>query len=619
MGENNEAIAIPDYQKDDFLKTTKPFQWIIDTADGNEFIQGQLVEQMAQKAKALKVSNFKTQFANYIKSLRGQSIIYGNVMEFSGTAIMWDTGDWIANDNGVYKQNKFGEIQYACRHPIFILSRYTNVDTDAESLEIVYGRAGRTYKTKVVPRLSLATSRKIVDLAEYGIDVNSESARALVQYLSEFESINYDRIAEKQSCDHMGWVGSGYKRFAPYISDLTFEGKETFRPLFKAVSQKGSYEKWLNIMRNYRRNGSLTVRIVMAAAFASVLLKPLGALPFFVHMWGTSETGKTVALIAAVSIWANPDKGKYWYTFKSTDVGNELYANCLKSLPLCIDELQILNKRSDFDEMIYSLCEGIGKLRGKREGGVQQLTTWTNCIITTGERPITSAASNGGAVNRVIEIECNSEKFFDNPREFCDVIRKNYGYAGKEFIEYLTEDNNIEEARGLYEKYIRELENTTEATDKQIASAAAILTADELSERWIFKDGVRISAKDMKPLLKTRDMMNAEKRGYEYLREELVASRVNFTDKYAECWGTVKDGYIYILRNKFNAILQNGNFNPQSTLSWMARNGKLAKTDGRHLAVKVQLNGIKTRCICLYEDDGEFLDMEIDEDLPFDI
>ncbi|MGN0108387.1 MAG: DUF927 domain-containing protein [Hominilimicola sp.] len=620
MGENNEIIVIPDYEKDDFLKTTKPFQWIIDTADGNEFIQGQLVEQMAQKAKELKVSNFKTQFANYVKSLKGQSIIYGNVMEFSGTAIMWDTGDWVANDNGVYKQNKYGDIQYACRHPIFILSRYTNVDTDAESLEIVYGRAGKPYKTKIVPRLNLATSNKIVKLAEYGVDVNSESARALVQYLSEFESINYEKITDKQSCDHMGWVGSGYKRFAPYLSDLTFDGDENYRTLFKAVSQRGSYDEWLHCMRDYRKSGSLTVRTVMAAAFASVLLKPLGALPFFVHMWGTSETGKTVALVAAASIWANPDKGKYWYTFKSTDVGNELYANCLKSLPLCIDELQILNKRSDFDEMIYSLCEGIGKLRGKKDGGVQQLTTWTNCILTTGERPITSAASNGGAVNRVIEIECNSEKFFKNPREFCDVIHKNYGYAGKEFIEQLVSDNNIEEARGLYEKYIKQLEDITEATDKQIVSAAAILTADELSERWIFKDGVRISAKDMKPLLKTRDMMNAEKRAYEYLREELVANRVNFTDKYTECWGTVKDGYIYILRNRFNAILQNGNFNPQSTLSWMARNSKLAKTDGRNLAVKVQINGARTRCICLYEDDGDFLDAEFDDDdLPFNI
>ena len=225
MGENNGIAVIPPYEKDDFLKTTKPFQWIIDNADNNEFVQAQLVEQVAQIAKTLGISNFKTMFRNYLKSLKGQGIVYGNVMEFSGTAVMWDTGDWIANDNGVYRENAFGGVQMACPHPIFILSRYSNVDTDVESLLLVYGRAGRHYKTKIIPRSDLASASKIVKLSEYGVGVTSENAKALVQYLSDFESINYDKIAEKKSCDHMGWVGSGYEQFAPYISDLEFEGQ----------------------------------------------------------------------------------------------------------------------------------------------------------------------------------------------------------------------------------------------------------------------------------------------------------------------------------------------------------------------------------------------------------
>lgn len=618
MEQNNEAIAIPDYEKDDFLKTTKPFQWIIDTADGNAFIQGQLVEQMAQKAKSLKVSNFKTQFTNYIKSLKGQSIDYGNVMEFSGTAIMWDTGEWIANDSGVYRDSGFKGIETACLHPIFILSRYTNVDTDAESLQLVYGRAGKPYRTKIVPRLDLASANKITKLAEYGVGVTSENARALVRYLSDFENINYDKIADNKSCDHMGWVGSGYRNFAPYISDLTFEGEDSFKSLFRAVAPTGSADEWLDCIREYRKNGHLTVRIVMAASFASVLLKPLGALPFFVHMWGESETGKSVALLAAVSIWADPVMGHYAYTFNSTGVGNERYASCLKSLPLCLDELQILNKRSDFDELIYTLCEGVGRVRGKVDGGVQRINTWKSCILTTGEKPITTASSGGGAVNRVIEIECNSGKFFNNPRDFCALIQRNYGHAGKAFVSRLMEDSNIEEARGIYERYIKRLEDITDGTDKQIASAAAILTADELSERWIFKDGVRITPEDMKPLLKTKDMMDANRRAYEYLREEVIANYKNFNDTGAECWGTVKDGYIYILKNRFNAILSDGDFNPQSTLSWMARNDKLAKIDKGRMDTKIQVNRARTRCICLYEDDGEFLDAEFDDDdLPF--
>ena len=590
--ENENRITIPDFSKDDFLISSKPFQWIIDQADGNEFIKGQLVAQMADKAKELDVSNFRTQFKNYVRAQKGQSIVYGNVMEFSGTAIMWDTGEWIATDDGVYRfKGQFSEKVTACPHPIFMITRYSNVDTDVESVQLVYGRPGRNYKTKIVPRSDLASANKIVKLAEYGVGVTSENAKALVQFLSDFESINYDKIIEKKSCDHMGWVGRGFKEFAPYISDLEFEGQDSFRQLFNSVREVGSYEKWLKTIRDYRKNGNIVVRMVMAASFASVLLKPLGALPFFVHLWGDTETGKSVALLAAVSVWAEPVIGKYAYTFNSTDVGNELYAACLNSLPLCMDELQILNKRSDFDDIIYRLCEGTGRLRGKKDGGIQNIKTWRNC--------------NGG-------------KFFKNPREFCRTIQSSYGHAGKVFVENLTE--NLAEARELHEKYIKLLEDNTDATDKQIASAAALLTADELSERCIFNDGIRIGIDDIKPYLQTKDMLNVNRRAYDYLREEVISNYNNFKNNDNECWGIAKEGYIYILRNKFNAILQSGNFNPQSTLSWMARNGKLAKTDGRNLSVKVQINGTRIRCICLHEDDGEFTEMDIDdEDLPFDI
>ena len=63
--ENENRITIPDFSKDDFLISSKPFQWIIDQADGNEFIKGQLVAQMAEKAKKLKVSKFRTQFTKH--------------------------------------------------------------------------------------------------------------------------------------------------------------------------------------------------------------------------------------------------------------------------------------------------------------------------------------------------------------------------------------------------------------------------------------------------------------------------------------------------------------------------------------------------------------------------
>lgn len=302
--EKIEIPEIPEFTVDDYLKTSVPFSWIIIQTKGDKFKQKQLVEQVAMAARELHITNFKTMFQDYVKSMRGQDIIYENVMEFSGTSLMMGTGEWHATDDGIWRDTGYGP-QYACSHPIFILSRYSNVDTGAESVELVYGRYGRAYKQLIVPRADIASANRILRLAEYGISVTSENAKCLVQYLNDFENINYEKINEKNSCDHMGWVGKDYKQFAPYIEELQFEGQENYKFLFDSVKPRGNYDKWLTCIRNYRKDGSPIVRIVMAAALASVLLKPLGALPFFVHLWGDTETGKSVAPIASVEAF-NP-------------------------------------------------------------------------------------------------------------------------------------------------------------------------------------------------------------------------------------------------------------------------------------------------------------------------
>ena len=66
--------------------------------------------------------------------------------------------------------------------------------------------------------------------------------------------------------------------------------------------------------------------------------------------------------------------------------------------------------------MIYQLSEGVGRARGRKQGGLQKTPTWRNCIITTGEFPIISPNSGAGAVNRTIEIDCHAEHLFDDPK-----------------------------------------------------------------------------------------------------------------------------------------------------------------------------------------------------------
>ena len=182
---------------------------------------------------------------------------------------------------------------------------------------------------------------------------------------------------------------------------------------------------------------STTAKIILAASFASVLLEPLGCLPFFVHLWGVdSGTGKTVALMVAASVWGDPAIGNYVKTFDGTVVGLEKTAAFLNELPLCLDELQLAKDskgRTNFD--VYKLAQGVGRTRGNRAGGVDLTPTWHNCILTTGESPLTGQASGAGAVNRVIDIECKaSQAVIRDGMRVSGMVKRNYGYAGKRFL-----------------------------------------------------------------------------------------------------------------------------------------------------------------------------------------
>ena len=73
-----------------------------------------------------------------------------------------------------------------------------------------------------------------------------------------------------------------------------------------------------------------------------------------------------------------------------------------------IDELQLArDARGKIQFNVYALAQGVGRTRGTKSGGVDKTPTWGNCILTTGESPLTTLTDGAGALNRVIDIECS--------------------------------------------------------------------------------------------------------------------------------------------------------------------------------------------------------------------
>ncbi len=81
----------------------------------------------------------------------------------------------------------------------------------------------------------------------------------------------------------------------------------------------------------------------------------------------------------------------------------------------------------NFEGLVYDLCSGKGKTRSNKELSINRENHWKNCILTNGERPLSSYVTQGGAINRILELEC-SQKIYDDPHHTAEVLKKNYGF-----------------------------------------------------------------------------------------------------------------------------------------------------------------------------------------------
>lgn len=579
-----------------------PYEWLY-SFKGNPFQLESLRGLMLKDAKSKGVANAGSLWKSYVELQIGSESFCAaqNVTRFSDQPLELRCQDYECDDAGVRVMNAYGGVTTVCPHPIEPVARLVNIETGECRTEIAYRRAGR-WRRAVFDKQTITNARNITGLSSCGVSVTSESAKELVRYLALLEDENYSELPEIKTVGRLGWV-EGYG-FSPYVDGLEYDGAGLYGDAFKAVHAHGSYAAWLKLALEVRAGSSVPCRLALAASFASVLVPKLDALPFILHLWGSvSGIGKSVALILAASVWAYPEIGSYVKTTKATNVGYEQMAAFCGNLPLCMDELQMIQGKKEFDDLIYSLCEGVSKTRGAKTGGVQQVQRWRNAILTTGEQPITGANSKAGAVNRVIEVEC-TDKLFADPRAAYQVLVANYGHAGRKFVEGLTiTPGAMDMLRDTQEAFYERLQGC--ATDKQILSASILLAADAMAEMLLFDDGHSLTAEDILPYLRTRSQADTNRRAYDWLCDWVASNPARFRansyeDYTGECWGCVEEDRAYIIKSIFDRAMTAEGFSPASFLSWADKAGRIERV-GRHRTKMKRLRGVAApaRCVCL--------------------
>ncbi len=554
------------------------------------------------RAKELKITNnFKRLYKSVqAEMIQNQKQINSLETEFTKPPdnLKLKCKNYVCNDLGVTKP-EFDPVLMrtkdilVCTHPILPIERLINIDTNIEKVKLAFYK-DKKWQTVIAERNTLASKNKILQLANTGIEVNENNAKELITYIAELIAINPETIPCNQAVTHLGWVDDD--KFIPYIKDFRFDGDRSFEGVFKDINSKGDYELWKEKIVELRQT-SETLHFMIAASFASALIEKIHINPFIVHLWGKSGTGKTVALMIAMSVWGNPKIGHLVKNLNSTNVGLERLSAFLNNIPFAGDELQaIKNKYSDFNELIYSLTQGEGKSRGTVDGGIAEQLKWNCVYITTGEEPITLESSKEGVKNRVIEIEEN-EPIVANGKEIVNFLFENYGYAGREFIEILPDSEYLNKR---HTEIFNQLNDEIVSTGKQTNAIALVMLADELISKNIFYDKA-ITVEQAKKYF-SKDIDEAE-RIYNLIIDYFYQNIKKFNDdtngEFLGTYDTNSTGEIsaiYVIPSVLKKFLQENNINFDGIKSKLLKGGYIECEKGRY-AVQKKINSKNIRTI----------------------
>lgn len=260
---------------------------------------------------------------------------------------------------------------------------------------------------------------------------------------------------------------------------------------------RGELKDWQENIGRYCQNNSRLMFSVNLAFAASIL--PIGGdTSGGFHLYGTSSTGKTTALLVAGSVWGGDPRKGFLETWRSTANGLEATAELHNHSLLLLDEVSQVNP-SEIGEVIYSLANGFGKSRMTRTLAARRKAEWNLLFLSSGERTLEQISRgagqsvNGGQEARFVNIDADAGKGFglfdeiapfekpsDLAQKLSTASKTYYGTPIRQFIKQVC-DNREHVQKRIVET--RQLFQTKQAIQDasgeiyRVASRFALVTA----------------------------------------------------------------------------------------------------------------------------------------------
>lgn len=378
------------------------------------------------------------------------------------------------------------------RAPAVILGKSKNVEDKTFKLILAYlAENGTLQSVRATGEEIIFNARKLIDLRAFGLPVTSTNANLFVDYLDAFKAVNEKNLPMSFTVSRCGWHnfnGQDYfvdPRRNNFISDETHadrnfevfvEDSSTFAKSLKSV---GSLDEWRRAYDLAKK--SPVARLIVAASIAAPLLKIFdGERNFLLYVHAPTRAGKTTALYLGASAVGDE---KIIRSFDATKNGLAGAAADVNDYAFLIDEKQVADNRlkDQFDALVYSLANGIGRTKLNRDSTLKKLQDWRTIAIMTGETVLFDDNVTGGAYSRLISIQAPKEIISaDDCREIRQIIKKNYGLVLPLFVDELFK-YGLENIREKYQEiYSRCTKNFSAVLPEYCRYIALISIADIL-------------------------------------------------------------------------------------------------------------------------------------------
>ena len=514
-----------------------------------------------------------------------------NMTKFPAQPFAINCGEWVADAQGVRKiQSTNGsdfKFIFASPIPIMPTEILVNAEDGTEKLRISYFKDG-AWRSVVVARSLMANASKIVELADLGIEVNSDNSKLLVKFIADCVAMNPNILPRTKSISHMGWSEN---TFIPYSTEIKLDCEDQYKTLIGSIRSKGTLDDWISIVEPLLKN--IYLRLTVAASLASPLIEKIGALPFVLHLWGGTGSGKTVGAMVAASAWGNPRFGHMVRTMNMTINSMMSTAAVLRNIPFFGDELQTIKSRfENYDQLIMRVTEGIDRGRMNNYSTLQKQNTWLCSFIFTGEEPCTKSGSGGGVKNRVVEIECNTP-LIDNGNVVVNQINNCFGVLGPAYIEKLRKRQLAKAYQWFFERLLQK-----DTTEKQAMAMSLIMLADDILQKEFMPELPILTMDDVEPFLCSNAEVDVAERAYDTTlniisENEDKFAQYSYDAKSTVIWGKITtDEEVFFNKTVLERELDKVGFDFASVKRKWADRGYLIKNSQDRLIWQTSVSGI---------------------------